>query len=168
MKDIAEQLGVSISTVSLALAGHPRIPEATRTQVVLLAHKLGYKLPHERRNTALCLAIILTDPASPMGCLYHEAISGIINEAMASGAILQIMQPPPPRAGGRSQLLNLLRKNGATGLFSSAVASHRPSSRLLSNRIIPSSAWASGSCRRPKSAGWPPITWKVPGKPSAT
>lgn len=40
---IAEHLGISQAAVSMALAGHPRIPEATRVRVLEVAEELGYR-----------------------------------------------------------------------------------------------------------------------------
>ncbi len=58
IKDIANKLGVSISTVSRALKDHPDISEKTREAVQELAKILGYKpnlialnLKHSRTNT---------------------------------------------------------------------------------------------------------------------
>ena len=42
-KDIAVRYGCDKSTVSLALRGHPRIPEATRQQICSLAESMGYR-----------------------------------------------------------------------------------------------------------------------------
>jgi LacI family transcriptional regulator len=43
MHDVAAQAGVSRSTVSLALSGHPSIPEVTRERVRAAALQLGYR-----------------------------------------------------------------------------------------------------------------------------
>jgi DNA-binding LacI/PurR family transcriptional regulator len=42
LKDIGARLGVDKSTVSMALRGHPRIPEGTRARVRAMADELGY------------------------------------------------------------------------------------------------------------------------------
>jgi len=42
-RDVAEKLGMSQATVSMALAGHPRIPQATRERVLREADRLGYR-----------------------------------------------------------------------------------------------------------------------------
>lgn len=42
-KDIAAKFGCDKSTVSLALRGHPRIPEETRRQICALAERMGYR-----------------------------------------------------------------------------------------------------------------------------
>src|SRR3954467_7547092 len=43
LRTIAEQAGVSPSTVSLALRGSQKIPEATRQRVAQIAAELGYR-----------------------------------------------------------------------------------------------------------------------------
>lgn len=53
IKDVAEAAGVSITTVSHALSGKGRLPEATRERVARIARDLGYR-PHP---TARSLAI---------------------------------------------------------------------------------------------------------------
>lgn len=44
LKDIARTAGVHISTVSLSLRGHPRIPVETRDRVKAAAQQLGYRI----------------------------------------------------------------------------------------------------------------------------
>lgn len=43
VRDVAAQVGVSHTTVSLALRGDPRIPPGTRKRVRLAANRLGYR-----------------------------------------------------------------------------------------------------------------------------
>ena len=43
LRDIAEPLGLSISTVSRALTGHPHVDEDTRRRVVSAAKRMGYQ-----------------------------------------------------------------------------------------------------------------------------
>jgi DNA-binding LacI/PurR family transcriptional regulator len=50
-RDIADQLGVSVMTVSLALRGDAQISEATRAQVLELAEEMGY-VYHPRKSAA--------------------------------------------------------------------------------------------------------------------
>jgi LacI family transcriptional regulator len=42
LADIAAKAGVHVTTVSLAMRNHPRLPEATRTRIQNLAKKMGY------------------------------------------------------------------------------------------------------------------------------
>lgn len=80
---IAEALGLNQTTVSLALRGHPRIPEATRERVRQEAERLGYRsnayvsalMQHIRSGRPLqdkgCIAIII-DAESEKDWLVHE------------------------------------------------------------------------------------------------
>ena len=43
LADIAKQAGVHVTTVSLAMRNHPRLPETTRQRIQALAEKLGYR-----------------------------------------------------------------------------------------------------------------------------
>lgn len=43
LADIAKSAGVHVTTVSLALRNHPRLPVATRERIKALAEKLGYR-----------------------------------------------------------------------------------------------------------------------------
>lgn len=43
LSDIAKQAGVHVTTVSLALRNHPRLPEHTRTRIQAIAKELGYQ-----------------------------------------------------------------------------------------------------------------------------
>jgi len=50
LEDIAAQIGVSVSTVSRSLAGHPAISSETRETVQAVAAALGYRLPAQGRK----------------------------------------------------------------------------------------------------------------------
>jgi LacI family transcriptional regulator len=42
LSDIAQRAGVHVTTVSLAMRNHPRLPEATRQRIQALAQEMGY------------------------------------------------------------------------------------------------------------------------------
>ncbi|AJW97117.1 periplasmic binding s and sugar binding domain of LacI family protein [Burkholderia gladioli] len=48
--DVADRLGVSVSTVSRSLAGHPAISSQTRDAVHAVAAELGYRIPSQGRR----------------------------------------------------------------------------------------------------------------------
>lgn len=64
MAEVAARLGVSASTVSRALAGHPRISEATRRRVREVATSLGYSVDASASNlrTGLTRTIAVVIP----------------------------------------------------------------------------------------------------------
>lgn len=43
LADVARKAGVHVTTVSLALRNHPRLPEATRSRIRKLAERMGYR-----------------------------------------------------------------------------------------------------------------------------
>ena len=53
MRDIAEECGVSLSTVSLVLSDNPRISTATRARVRAAVEKMGYEPDIHARGLAL-------------------------------------------------------------------------------------------------------------------
>jgi transcriptional regulator with XRE-family HTH domain len=68
--DLAEELGISPSTVSRALNNSPKISEKRRQEINELALKRGFKLrTFTRRTTNLCLLLPITPP--PAHCLQH-------------------------------------------------------------------------------------------------
>lgn len=69
MADIARMAGVSISTVSRALAGNPLIPKALRDQIVEIAQTHGYVVNQSARS----LRLRKTDIIGVIIPLAHEA-----------------------------------------------------------------------------------------------
>ena len=78
LKDIAEQTGFSVNTVSLALRGSTRIPDETRTVILQTAERLNY-LPNQvaqslvRRETR-SIGLILTDLKNPVLTAVAQAV----------------------------------------------------------------------------------------------
>ncbi|MGH8261277.1 MAG: LacI family DNA-binding transcriptional regulator, partial [Steroidobacteraceae bacterium] len=64
MTEVARRAGVSLSTVSRALAGHTRISEATRRRVRDIAESLGYHLDVSASNlrTGVTRTIAVVSP----------------------------------------------------------------------------------------------------------
>lgn len=69
MADVARMAGVSISTVSRALAGNPLIPKALRDQIVEIAQTHGYVVNQSARS----LRLRKTDTIGVIIPLAHEA-----------------------------------------------------------------------------------------------
>ncbi len=99
LKDIAEKVNRSVTTVSRALAGYDDVSESTREQVRQVALELGYEpnltarqLQQQRTDT---LALIMptfgprfTDP------FFGEFLAGVGNAAAEQGFDLLVSTPP--------------------------------------------------------------------------
>jgi LacI family repressor for deo operon, udp, cdd, tsx, nupC, and nupG len=86
MADIARRAGVSVSTVSRALAGSPRVTPATRRRIAQLAGEAGYVLNQVAQGLRLQrsrqLLVILPTIANPF---FAEVVLGVEEEAQARG-----------------------------------------------------------------------------------
>jgi LacI family transcriptional regulator len=90
IKDIAEQSGVSLSTVSLVLNGNPRISPATRERVLQTMERLGYQPNRIARSLAWkhtrTLAVMMPQLRHAFADVYFgEIISGIYDKACKLG-----------------------------------------------------------------------------------
>lgn len=122
IKDIARETGLSVSTVSRALAGQGRIPEATRARVQDAARMLGY-VPNRaaqslvgKRSTGFA-GLVLTDPGYGREDSYlGEYISGLGHGLGESGIDLFLAVVPE----GQSELSvirNIVTTRRADGLI---------------------------------------------------
>jgi len=68
MRDVAKLAGVHQTTVSLALRGHPSIPEATRARVRKAADRLGYQ-PNP------LVSALMASRRSPLAVVRHTTIA---------------------------------------------------------------------------------------------
>lgn len=91
IRDIARIAGVSTATVSRAFAKPGQVAEPTRTKVLDLAERLGYRLNmravdfrHGRTNAII---VLVSDIANPF---YSEFFKGIEEHARSDGYILLI------------------------------------------------------------------------------
>src|SRR5262245_43268817 len=86
MADIARRAGVSVSTVSRALAGSSRVTPATRRRIAKLAGEAGYVLNRVAQGLRLQrsrqLLIVLPTIANPF---FAEVVLGVEEEAQAHG-----------------------------------------------------------------------------------
>ncbi|HEY8575982.1 MAG TPA: substrate-binding domain-containing protein [Devosia sp.] len=93
--DIAEQLGVSVSTVSRALANEIGISDAVRREVQRVARSLGYRSKHpplvsgkvDRRALAL---VPLNSAIGNLASFYHGIVEGMRAQAAEAGIALDV------------------------------------------------------------------------------
>lgn len=122
IKDIARSLGLSASTVSRALAGHDRIPAATRQRIQDLAKDLGY-VPNRaaqnlvgKRNSGFA-GLVLTDPGYGREDSYlGEYISGL-GHGLAESGIDLFLAAIPQGQSELSVIQNIVATRRADGLI---------------------------------------------------
>lgn len=92
--DIAEKLGVSVSTVSRALANEIGISDAVRRDVQRVARMLGYKSKHapvvghlDKRAVAL---VPLSGAVGSLASFYHGIVEGMRAQAAEAGIALDV------------------------------------------------------------------------------
>ncbi|WP_196259986.1 LacI family DNA-binding transcriptional regulator [Pelagibacterium limicola] len=118
--DIAERLGVSVSTVSRALANEIGISEGVRGEVLRVARQLGYKSKHPVAGENLdkrALALVpLNSAIGNLASFYHGIVEGMRSQAQTAGMALDVRL-----VNEETVTLDFLRrqvsKTGANGLI---------------------------------------------------
>ena len=117
LKRLSQTLGISISTVSRALKGHPDVADTTRTKVKELADLLEYE-PNDlaiqlrtRKSNLLGVLVPSVD-----NFFYDSFIASVEKEARAYGYSLLIMQSRD-NLDIETSCLHLFRKNMVLGIF---------------------------------------------------
>lgn len=122
IKDIARALGLSPSTVSRALSGEGRIPDATRDKVRGTAEQLGY-MPNRaaqslvgKRNSGFA-GLVLTDPGYGREDSYlGEYISGL-GKGLSESGIDLFLAAIPEGQSELSVIRNIVTTRRADGLI---------------------------------------------------
>jgi DNA-binding LacI/PurR family transcriptional regulator len=91
-RDIADQLGVSVTTVSLALRGDVQISEATRVQVLELAEEMGYVYHPRKSATAQTIQIAFVGRYSATSAFYLAVLHGAEKACQEHGVTLHYIQ----------------------------------------------------------------------------
>src|SRR5215472_3349651 len=98
IRDVARAAGVSTTTVSDALSGNGRLPEATRGRVAAVAGRLGYRANPAARSLrgqrVGGIGLYLPDNAGSFA-YYLELASGAASEALAHGLALTLIPRSP-------------------------------------------------------------------------
>jgi LacI family transcriptional regulator len=91
MQDVADALGVSLSTVSLALRGNEVVARATRHRVQEAAHRLGYVYDRAasrlRTRHRTVVGLVVSDITNPFAA---ETALGLQRAVMPDGGIVAL------------------------------------------------------------------------------
>jgi LacI family transcriptional regulator len=118
MRDVARLAGVSEATVSLALAGSPRISEPTRARVTEIANRIGYT-PHAgaralRPDSTHALGLVVSDVANPF---FAELAGQIERIAAAEGYSLVLCNSDEDAGRQDGYLSSLLAGSRVDGVI---------------------------------------------------
>lgn len=132
LHDVAVDAGLSITTVSRALAGYTDVAEATRVRVHQLAQQLGYRPSLRARNLAMgrqatlrCAVVSLDLSASLLPhSVYGPTLPGILAGAATRGMDVQlaVMGSSDPSA----ELARFVAEDRADGILLVTAAPLRP------------------------------------------
>lgn len=122
LRDVAREVGVSVTTVSRALAGYDDVAESTRRQVQKVAGELGYK-PNlnarrlQKQRTGTLGFIIPTFGPRFSDPFFSEFIAGIGNEAAAHDLDLLVSTHAPGSEGEMTAYRRAVRGGWVDGLI---------------------------------------------------
>jgi LacI family transcriptional regulator len=111
LKQIAETLGISITTVSKALKGYTDVNENTRKSVLELAERLQY-MPNSfavnlRTQESKTIGLVIPEVVHHF---FSNVIRGIIEEAEKNGYLVIILQSSESVASEKKQIELLVQK----------------------------------------------------------
>ena len=137
MRDLARELGVSISTVSKALNGSTDISTEKRKEIIDYARKVNY-VPNEvarsfRIKKTMLIGIIVTDNSNPF---YAQVIKGIEEIASQAGFSCIIMNNHES-VEQELQFIGVLKSLNVAGVILAPASGNTESSELLEQAGIP-------------------------------
>lgn len=137
IKDIANRLGVSVSTVSKGLNGASDISDELRQMVLDTAVEMGYSTKRSRKeeNRKLCLMIENMDYELP-GEFGYELVLGFKQNAYRANWEVTIV-PITPALQAEEKYDTYLLKNGYCGAFLAGFALHDEWMQQLENTTMP-------------------------------
>lgn len=146
MADIARMAGVSVSTVSRALAGSPLIPQTLRDRINALADEQGYVVNHAARNlrlkTTRTIGMVLPDADDDdLRDAQTLALVGALTEAVfRRGYELLLLKMDRDRAGSLKDMVQSQRFDGLLVVAEPDPAQHT-ALNALSAHYLPLVVW---------------------------
>jgi DNA-binding LacI/PurR family transcriptional regulator len=113
LRDVASRAGLSASAASLALSGHPSIPETTRERVRAAAAELGYvpnptaRALRTQRHGAIALVRLGIGPDS-WGPFFSDLLTAVADEARRQEYNVMLINAAPRMAAEAPRLDQLL------------------------------------------------------------
>lgn len=137
LRDVADQVGLSVNTVSRALAGKSQVSEPTRHTVHTEAKRLGYVPNSHARSLVsgrtMVIGLIITNPSNPF---YATLISAIEQHCRSLGysVLLLVTEESAPN---ESEAIEQLLTYGVDGVIGIPVQDSTDAWSDLANADIP-------------------------------
>ena len=126
MADVAQKLGISVVSVSKALAGKEGVSDEMRARIIQTAKELGYVAPvrtKEKQESSGTIGIVVADRFFSDNTFYANLYRLVVMQCAALGysAVLEIVEPEFERS---CQMPNFLVNKRVDGLIFMGVLSH--------------------------------------------
>lgn len=143
IRELAQECGVSVATVSRALNGHPEVSVETRRQVQQAAERLGYRPSRSARalvrGRSDAVGLLWDSGYESVGRRHPFLLSLLVGIKQAlndSGRHLILLNVDADRQGPRAYL-DTAREYQLDGVLVMGVDEHRPALRALFDSGIP-------------------------------
>ncbi|MDQ2837185.1 MAG: LacI family transcriptional regulator [Actinomycetota bacterium] len=142
LKDVAAVVGVSQSAVSMALADHPRIGQATKDAVRSAAAELGYvpnsagRALRSGRSTSIAIVVPNTGQHVFGHPYFMHLLVGITAEANARDAALMV-STNPDETHGVAAYERVLRSQAASGAIIASASINDPNVNRMLTAAMP-------------------------------
>ncbi len=142
LRDVAAEVGISQSAVSMALADHPRIGQPTKDAVRAAAARLGY-VPNSagralRAGRSSSIAVVVPNTGQHVfGHLYFmHLLVGVTAEANARDAALMV-STNPDESHGVAAYERVLRSRAASGAIVASASVNDPNVKRMVEAALP-------------------------------
>ncbi len=135
IRDLAEALGLSHSTVSRALAGHPHIHERTRARVRALADELGYVANASARTLRGAKSRIVGLVVPDVQNDFYAGIARRVADALAREGRLMVLAVTEDDPDREQDAIRSLVEARASGVIITASASPHAGTLALFERL---------------------------------
>jgi LacI family transcriptional regulator len=142
LKDIAKKLGLSVTTISRALAEYDDVAESTRQRVRQAAKEMGY-YPNitarqlQKQRTDTLAFVIPTHGPRFSDPFFSELLAGIGNEAGQAGFDLLVSTQSPDSESEREAYRRIVHGRRADGILVVRTRQNDERIRFLSDRGFP-------------------------------
>lgn len=137
IKDIAQRLGVSATTVSNALNDKPGVGKAVRKKILKLAKEMGYQPDYFAKGLvsrqSYAIGLVITNISDPF---YPKLALGVQEKADASGYSTMLFNTDHS-IKNEKKIIEMMGSKGVDGVILATVHQDDPNLKLLDDLNIP-------------------------------